>query len=450
MRARLFSLWESVRASYWFVPSLMAFGSLCLSVVMIQVDVRTPDDWIGSAPWLYTGSPEGARSLLSTIASSMIGTAGVVFSITIVALTLASQQFGPRLLRNFMRDLGNQVVLGTFISAFLYCLLILRQVHGQSDDRGIEQFVPQLSMIVAVAMAIAGLGVLIYFIHHTAASIQAPSVIAAVARELHAAIDELFPERAGGKDDEAGRAKLQPALPDHFDEESAAIEAGEGGYVQRIETEQLIRDAAKYDLVLRLERRPGQYARADECIVRAHPGDRVTDEVRRALCGAFTVRSQRSLAQDAEYAIDQLVEIGARAISPGINDPFTAIQCVDRLGEALSRLAGRSMPSPYLRDEEGHLRVVVPATEFCDFAGAAFNQLRHDSERVLAVMLRLLETLTQIAHHATCDNDRRCLAAHAHATYEQAIRATCADIDRHAVEKRYAAFVEAMGGEAKS
>ena len=443
MRARLFSLWESVRASYWFVPSVMALGAFCLSFLMIQADVRTPDNWISVIPWLYSGSPEGARSLLSTIASSMIATAGVVFSITIVALTLASQQFGPRLLRNFMRDFGNQVVLGTFISAFLYCLLILRQVHGEGDGGAVERFLPQLSMVVAVAMAIAGIGVLIYFIHHTALSIQAPHVIAAVARELHSAIDHLYPERAGNE----ARATPDvppPALPDGFEKECVAVEAGEGGYVQRIEVEQLLRDAAKHDLVLRLERRPGQYVQADECVIRAWPAARIDGGVRDALRGAFTVRTQRSLTQDAEFAIDQLVEIGARAISPGINDPFTAVQCVDRLAEALCRLAGRPLPSPYRHDDAGRLRVVAHTTRFCDFVDAAFNQLRHDSGRVMAVMLRLLEALEKIARHTEHDGDRRCVALHARAVYEQALSAAKAEMDRSAVVERYAAFTEAL------
>src|SRR5690606_437373 len=152
-----------------------------------------PKEVLGEIAWLYTGTPSGARELLSVIASSMLGVAGVVFSITIVVLTLASNQFGPRLLRNFMRDRGNQVTLGTFLAAFVYCLLVLRQVRG--DDDGVDPFVPQVSMLVALISALAGLGVLIYFIHHTAASIQAPHVIAGVARELGHAIDELYPEQ---------------------------------------------------------------------------------------------------------------------------------------------------------------------------------------------------------------------------------------------------------------
>lgn len=221
VKARLFTMWESVRVSYWFVPSLMAVGSLVLGFAMPEVDRAVPDRWMARVGWLYTGSAEGARELLSVIAGSMIGVAGVVFSITVVALALASNQFGPRLLRNFMRDLSNQVVLGTFIAVFLYCLLILRQVHGENGSR--NAFVPQLSMLLAVVLAVAGLGVLIYFIHHMAASIQAPNVVAAVATDLRNAIDELYPQKLGDApaNDQAGQAAVQ--VPVNLVEQATAI-----------------------------------------------------------------------------------------------------------------------------------------------------------------------------------------------------------------------------------
>ncbi len=150
-------------------------------------------DWVDKLGWIYTRGPDGARAVLSTIAGSMITVAGVVFSVTIVALSLASNQFGPRLLRNFMRDRGNQIVLGTFVATYLYCLLVMRTVQGMDGS----QFVPHLSVTVAILMAVASLGVLIYFIHHVAVSIQAPELIANVAHELHEAIDRLFPEELG-------------------------------------------------------------------------------------------------------------------------------------------------------------------------------------------------------------------------------------------------------------
>jgi uncharacterized membrane protein len=182
-KARILSAYDALRSSYWFLPSLMALGALLLSYATLWVDEHTS---AAPAGWFYTGTPEGARSVLAVIAGSMISTVGLVFSIVIVALQLASSQFGPRLLRTFVRDTANQIVLGTFIAAFLYALMILRNVHGSVADS--RTFVPQVSMLTAVALALGGIGVLIYFIHHTAAMIQAPNVINAVALDLHDAL----------------------------------------------------------------------------------------------------------------------------------------------------------------------------------------------------------------------------------------------------------------------
>ncbi len=188
--ARLAQLWESLRTSYWFVPTVMTAGAVGLSFASVHLDQVVKAEWVRAVGWIWAGSPEGARQVLSTIAGSMITVAGVAFSITIVALTLASTQFGPRLLRNFVRDLGNQVVLGTFVSTFVYCLLVLRTVRGGD----VAEFVPYLSVTLGVAFALASLGVLIYFIHHVSGAIQAEHLIASVADELEDAIERMFPE----------------------------------------------------------------------------------------------------------------------------------------------------------------------------------------------------------------------------------------------------------------
>ena len=223
---RLRAFWESIRATYWAVPSLMAVAAVGLSVAMIRVDEVLTPKFIGTLSWVYTGGPEGARAVLSTIAGSMITVAGVTFSITIVALTLASQQFGPRLLRSFLRDLGNQIVLGTFVSTFIYCLLVLRTVRGNDD----AQFVPHLAVTLGVLLAMLSLGVLIFFIHHVSMSIQASQIIANVAQDLEGAVVRLFPERLGH---EPAPVAASTALPRMTSSESArAVSADASGYVQ--------------------------------------------------------------------------------------------------------------------------------------------------------------------------------------------------------------------------
>jgi uncharacterized membrane protein len=442
--ARLLSTWESVRYSYWFVPSLMAVAALALSVLTVWLDRVLPDRVFDQLPWLYTGSADGARSLLSEIASSMITVAGVVFSITIVAMTLASSQFGPRLLRNFMSDRGNQIVLGTFISAFLFCLMVLREVHGSDDDAGRVAFIPQISLIVAMLMALGGLGVLIYFIHHTAASIQAPNVIARVSGELHEAIDKLYPDKAGRSRDQ--EPPVEHELPVGFESQSVPVCAERGGYVQRIEVEELIRKAAEHDLVLRIEHNPGRYVQPDDVIIRVWPETGADAAVRRELQATFTINTRRSLTQDAEFAIDQLVEIACRALSTGVNDPFTAIQCIDRLGQAMSHVAGRAIPSPYRADESGKLRVVAQPERFCQFMSGAFDLIRHNSRGSLQVTLRMLRAMTRVAPHVAHAEDAHCLREHASMVYEQALAAANTEFDRRLVESHHRQFLQSLAG----
>jgi uncharacterized membrane protein len=187
----------------------------------------------------------------------MITVAGVTFSITIVAVTLASQQFGPRLLRNFLRDFGNQVVLGTFVSTFLYCLLVLRTVRG-SDD---EEFVPHLAVTVGVILAMLSLGVLIFFIHHVAMSIQASRIIANVADDLEAAIDRLFPETLG-EDAAESADRLRASGDDSSNADGArAVKARTAGYVQAIDADALMSIAREHDLLVRVHARPGSFVR---------------------------------------------------------------------------------------------------------------------------------------------------------------------------------------------
>ena len=455
-KARLLSAWERLRSSYWFIPSLMAGGAVLLSVVTHWADTSanaggggtggTGGGWVRQLPLLYTGTADGARSLLSAVAGSMIGLAGVVFSIVIVALTLASNQFGPRLLRSFMRDAGNQVVLGTFIAAFVYCVLVLRQVRD--DGPGFAPFVPQVGVLTAVGLSVAGLGVLIYFIHHAAASIQTSHIISSVSDELLAEIDDSYPHAAGDASRGDGTGPAGPdvdgQLPPDFDAGSRPVLAGEPGYVQRVEAGELLDLAEAHDLVVRVDLRPGKFAQSDDAVMRVWPAERVTDAVRADLRLTFTIGPERSLSQDPEFAVDQLVEVACRALSPGFNDPFTAVQCLDYLGEGLSQLAGRSMRSPHQFDAAGRVRVVCAGLRFDGVVDAAFNQIRQYGSNSMAVLLRLLEVLARVVRGTTDPAAVACLREHAEMTWDLAFKAALGRRDRAEVEQRVAAFDAAV------
>ena len=340
MRVWLENKWDDLRTSFWFLPTFLVAAAVALSLATIHLDRATPYyNWIATLGWTFTRGPEGSRAVLSTVAGSMMTIASVTFSITVVALQLASSQFGPRLLRNFMRDRGNQVAIGTFIATFTYCLLILRAVNGTEK----EQFVPHISVTVGLLLALVSLGVFIYFIHHAAASIQAENVIAGVSRELHQALDRLYPECMGRGAPAEARGR---GLPEAFGSEARPVSCRESNYLQAIDVDGLLELARGRDLVLRIVQRPGKFFFQGGDLAEVWPGDRVDDELAEAIRSAFYFGPRRTLTQDVEFAFDQLVEVAVRALSPGVNDPFTAIDCVDRLGGASAPWRGGPSPRP--------------------------------------------------------------------------------------------------------
>lgn len=419
--------WESLRTSYWFLPAVLGLSAIVASVLTVELDHLLHEHAAWQVDWRYTGGPEGARAVLATIAGSMITVAGVVFSITIVALSLASAQFGPRLLRNFIRDRRNQFVLGTFTATFLYCLLILRTVRGVDHER----FVPGVSVTFGILLAIINLGVLIYFIHHVAVSIQAAAVVQAVTEELYDAINRLWPEECSRDEPPAGES-----LPLRPENEAAMVVAGASGYVDVIDDEALVRLAKDADLVIRLTRRAGHFAIKGTRVALVWPRERVDEDVTKRINKAFVFASQRTPFQDVEFAIDQLVEVAVRALSPGVNDPFTALNCIDRLGETLGQLARRPVPSSLRFDDVERLRVMTYPADYRAIVDAAFNQIRQYGESCAAVLIRLLETLNAVAGLAHREGDRDALFHHAELVHRAAHRslkemADLSDVEAH-------------------
>jgi len=411
MRVLLLRLLDAIRTSYWFIPSLMAFASVLLSWGLVRVD-RSDPDWIEETGWLYSGGPEGAREVLSTIASSMITVAGVVFSITIVALSLASQQFGPRLLYSFMRDRGNQFVLGTFISTYLFCLLTLRTIYGDVEDA--DLFVPHLATTAGVALAALSLGVLIYFIHHVSIAIQAPHVIASVTGELHHGISKQRQHFAGRDPSPDELEELQKDLRGLMLEKSTDICSEREGYIQTIDQVRLMECARKNDLLIWLPLRPGLYIHKGFAIARAAPELRVTPAIREEIAEAVSIGRQRTAVQDIEFSIDQLAEVAVRALSTGINDPFSAAECVDHLGSGLLHVMRERLPSKYRMDDEGRPRIILERPlRFSGVADASFHQIRQNVDQSVSVSIRMLDTIASLIGQAELDEDVEVLRHHA-------------------------------------
>ena len=432
MKIKLLNYWEIVRSSYWFVPTLMTGLAIGLSFLTVALDHFVVSQNLEPLARVNTGGADGVRTLLSTLAGSMITMASVTFSITIVALSLASSQFGSRLLINFMRDTGNQVVLGTFIATFVYSLMVMRTVRSVNEIT----FVPHISVTVAIFLTLASMGLFIYFIHHVSISIQAQNVIASVERELNTAIERLFPEKNSYLAFEY-ELRNEDDVPEDFDQTAEPVTATNSGYLQSIDNEGLMKLAIEHDLLLRLEHRPGNFIASESDLVKVWPNGRFEEGLNEKINGAFILGAQRLRLQDVEFAIDQLVEIAVRALSPGINDPFTAMACVDRLGVALTHLAERQIPSGYRYDDENTLRLMADSVTFAGLVEASFNQIRQYGRSSVAVTIRLLETIAVIAAHAHTQTEREALRQQAKMIKQGSDTAIPEEHDRQDIEERY-------------
>jgi uncharacterized membrane protein len=367
---------------------------MLLAAVLVEFDVRRDLDWASWSPRLFGAGAEGSRGMLSAIATSMVTVAGVVFSITMVTLSLTSTQYSPRVLRNFMRDSPTQVVLGVFVGIFAYCLMVLRTIRG--GDEGV--FIPSLAVIVGMAYALVGIAVLIFFIHHVAQAIQAASILERISSDTEGAIDRLFPDLLGSDPPVPEITSAQ--LPDTW----APVAAERSGYVQSVDGEALLRLAAKEDRIVRLCTGVGAYVSEGETVLEIG-GAAPEKEQQSSLRKCVALGRQRTVEQDAGFGLEQLVDVALRALSPGVNDPTTARMCLHTLGTLLGRLAGRAMPAP-LRFSDGALRVIAPSPDFGEIVGRALRPvLRYGGADpdVLGSAIGVLET----AGAGACDPKRR-------------------------------------------
>jgi uncharacterized membrane protein len=433
MRARQRHYWTLLRSTFWFLPGLMVVGAILLAVAALSVDSSSAD----SLPsWVYSGGPDGARALLSTVAGSMVTVAGLGFSITIVALVLASTQFGPRLLTIFMRDAMSQATLGTFAGTFVYCILVLRSIR--SVDEGGPPFVPALAITVAIGLTLLSVAALVYFFHHVAISIQAPKVVATVARDLDRAIDALYPGELG-----AGGPEPDPADIPKVDRDVIVV-SDTSGYVQVVDDAELLLLAERHGLVVRLLIRPGLFVIRGNPVLVARPAATVDPSLAAQLRSTLIIGDARTAEDDIEFSVRQLVEVALRALSPAINDPFTAMAAVDWLGAALARLAKEEFPSRYRYDHQGALRVVADVSTFPGIVHTIFSRIRYYGGDSPVVLNRLLEAVAAFAPHLRHEADRRQVRYETQAVVDAARARIASEADIEELERRFRAAMAAL------
>ncbi len=418
---------EALRTNLWLVPIIEVVAAIGLYFVTHAIDIAA---WRGSLQlpsWVIFGGADPARQILTALAAAVITVVGVVFSIMIVTLTLASTQFGPRMLRNFIRDRGTQLTLGTFVATFVYSTLVLVSIGA-----GNNPFVPHLSITVSVALVGVSMGVLIYFIHHIATSIQLPQVIASIAKDLSRAIE--VESNVGQSQLEAGPSVAE--LLTRMEESGGTVLAPASGYLQFVRHETLIGLAAEKGAVIRLLYRPGQF------LVEGHPMATVwppggAQGVSQALRRAHITGPSRTLAQDLAFAVDQLVEIAIRALSPAVNDTFTALTCIDWLGDSLCKVTTRWRPIRVHRDSHGFVRVITAHVSYERLVERAFEKIRQASRGMPAVMIRQLEALTKIVDATTSAEQRELLLLQAAMIYHASEESVPEPADRADVRHEY-------------
>lgn len=391
--------WAHLRSSLWFLPTVVVLGSVLAALLLIETEGWVVNDLAGRWPRMFGAGADGSREMLSSIATSMITVAGVVFSVTIVALSLTSTQYSPRVLRNFMRDRPTQLVLGVFVGIFAYCLVVLRTIRSADE----APFIPSIAVFSGMAYAFGGIAFLIYFIHHVAQSIQASSIVSRIHDDTAAAIDHLYPEELGesAPADFAGRPLTLQCTPIH---------SPASGYVTRIDSGSVMNYAMRSGRVLQLEPAIGDFVVKGGVLMRLCGSQAVSDEDRALLRQWVTLGKQRTVEQDAAFGLQQLVDVAVKALSPGINDPTTACMCIDQLSALMTRIATRRIPTPW-RFEKSQLRVIAPAPGFAEFLALAFEPVVHHSGTDLQVLGRVLDALDAIERVTRDPARRRPLAA---------------------------------------
>lgn len=428
-----------MQGSFWFVPFLINAAGIVLALTLIEADATGSQQWMARWPRLFGANAAGARVILSTIASSMMTVVGITFSMTLVTLALASSQYSSRILRTFMRDRVTQVVLGMFTGIFTYCLVVLRTIRG-GDEGG---FVPSVAVLFGVLLVIGGVGILIFFIHHVASSIQASSILASVADESIGAVDRLFPTSLGHRpaDDEKDQVVLQ--LPERTWQ---AIPAGRNGYIQCVDDAALLRWAREQKTIVRMERGVGEFVVEDATLASVALENPPEVDMLAALQGAYTISRHRTLYQDAAFGIRQIVDMALRAISPGINDTTTAVMCVDYLAAILARLASRNIPSSR-RYDEGELRVLTIGPTFARLVAESFDQIRGSATGNVAILLRMLGALHTIGSLTASPSRRRTLREHVQWITETGERTIESPHDRARFEQRVTQVRNALNTE---
>ncbi|WP_426561974.1 DUF2254 domain-containing protein [Angustibacter sp. McL0619] len=400
---------DYLKGALWVYPTVAAVLALAAGSVLSSIDVP-PGSWL--EPLLFQGTADDARSLLIGISGTMMTVIALVLGLTLVALQLSSTQFSPRILRNFLQDRVNQVVLSVFVATFVYSTAGLYTV-GINSGRRTDEY-PQLAVTLAIALMFASLIVLVYFVHHISHSIQVDQVMVTIENRTMLAIEHDLPT----KDVYTEGIPLPPAW-------AVPVRAYRSGYVQTLHPSSLVRAASAAGVVVSVVPMVGEHVLADEPLAwlwRPTADDPTPDPaaVAGAVQDAVRIGFERTAEQDVAFGIRQLADVAVKALSPAVNDPYTGIQALEHISVVLTALASRSLGSQLVPDDSGALRVVLRGRDLEYLVELATGQIRRygrDEPRVLQALLR---TLRRTGYFCRDDEGRAVVARHVRLVIEAA------------------------------
>jgi len=384
----------NLRGGFLVRPLIIALvlGGAGALLSWLEEEFPAVSAWVPTALFPSHADPQVAQVILAGIAASMMTVVSIVFAILLMTLTLASMQFSPRIIVSFSKDKVTQWTLGIFLGTFSYCMAALPAARSLPHP-----FAPVATVLGAMLLALTCVGWLLFFIHHISQAISVNHIVDKIAKETESVIDELMPSPRG-----LDHLKHAEALRPNPSE--VAISTNESGYIRFIDTQRVIALAKQYHVTIRVLRRVGHFVPVGVPLMMVSKGTRLSAEGTARLLAAFDFGPTRTLQQDVEFGVLQIVDIALKAISPAVNDPTTAISCVDQLSRILIRFASRQPPEELLCDPPGIPRASVGWMHFGRLLEAAFEQIRMYSKSDVAVSLRLLRALGDIAA-STSDPD---------------------------------------------
>lgn len=431
---------DRLQSSYWFTPLVMAVLSFLTAQVLLKIDAAIPDAALNQSRILYSGNPAEARSTLLGLAGTILATAGVVYSLLTLPMSIAVSQYGSRLLRLFLRDRTTQLVLGMFVGAFVFCLSVALAIPHEST----LPTTPQLSTTVGLLLSLVTFGSLIVLIHHIATSLQAPNLVAQAGGELQSVIhatEQLTPVALADSVSSDGT----PAALQMDAREAATVYSDAIGYVQAIDAEALMALAVKHDLCIRIIYKPGKFAHPGDALAQAWPERHADQTITKRMRDCFVLGNLRTPTQDVEYAINQLVEVALRAMSAAINDPFTAMTCLDHLAVGLCSYIDYRPRVSRVCDAAGRERLLFEPAHFPELLDAAFNMLRRASRENPDVLVSMLSVLDAINSRPLTPDDRAALLQQVGLIHAESEASAAIEFDKARVRRRCDALRMVLG-----